>query len=187
MKQSLRSTNGWGLVGCMLVVATFLAASPAAAESEDAAAAQEVVEGARTTVNNFTADPDMGWFRDNVKNAKGVLIVPSLVKALKLGLSLLPVFSPAPPVCAPHSTGLLAVSPPLSIVSWLPSGLVSSGGFPVPLAALVRSVSGPGFWLPPLALCLGFCSGLRGYSVWCSFLSLCLSSYIITLYLIYVQ
>ena len=57
------------------------AAAPVQASSEDAASAQEVVDGARAAVANFSADPDMGWFRDNVKNAKGVFIVPSLVKA----------------------------------------------------------------------------------------------------------
>jgi lipid-binding SYLF domain-containing protein len=60
--------------------ALVLAAAPAAA-SKDAANAQKVVDSAKTTVAHFTADPDMGWFRSNVKNAKGIFVVPSLVKA----------------------------------------------------------------------------------------------------------
>jgi lipid-binding SYLF domain-containing protein len=61
--------------------AMVFAGSPAAASSKDAAKAQEVVDSAIATVGNFKADPDMSWFRDNVKNARGILVVPSLVKA----------------------------------------------------------------------------------------------------------
>lgn len=42
---------------------------------------QEMVNGARGTLANFIADPDMGWFRNNIGQAKAVLIVPTLVKA----------------------------------------------------------------------------------------------------------
>jgi lipid-binding SYLF domain-containing protein len=48
---------------------------------DDAAAAQEVVEKARVTFQNFHADPDMQWFRNNLGNARGVLIVPTYAKA----------------------------------------------------------------------------------------------------------
>jgi lipid-binding SYLF domain-containing protein len=69
------------VTAALIAAAVVFAASLAAASSEDAAKAQEVVDSAVTTVNNFSADPDMGWFRDNVKNAKGILVVPSLLKA----------------------------------------------------------------------------------------------------------
>ena len=42
---------------------------------------QEMVDGARSTLANFIADPDMMWFRNNIGEAKAVLIVPTLVKA----------------------------------------------------------------------------------------------------------
>lgn len=43
--------------------------------------ARQLVDSAYSTLKNFKADPDMGWFRNNVKNARGVFIVPRLVKA----------------------------------------------------------------------------------------------------------
>jgi lipid-binding SYLF domain-containing protein len=44
------------------------------------ATAEALVDAATKSVNTFTIDPDMKWFRDNMNKAKGVLIVPSLVK-----------------------------------------------------------------------------------------------------------
>jgi len=41
---------------------------------------QELVSDARSAVVDFTSDPAMDWFRDHVKNAKGVLIIPRLLK-----------------------------------------------------------------------------------------------------------
>ncbi len=49
--------------------------------AQDNAKAESLVRNAQTAFENFKADPDMGWFRSNVKNAKGVFIVPSLLKA----------------------------------------------------------------------------------------------------------
>lgn len=42
---------------------------------------QDIVDGAVTTLNNFSSDPNMTWFQKHIKDAKGVFIVPSLVKA----------------------------------------------------------------------------------------------------------
>ena len=69
---------------CMIWVAAslFLAfLAPAWAEDKDAADAKAVVEKADATLGNFIADPDMGWFRSHVKEAQGIFIVPSLLKA----------------------------------------------------------------------------------------------------------
>ena len=55
----------------------FLSSSQLAATE---ATAEALVDAATTSVNTFTIDPDMKWFRDNMSNAKGVLIVPQLVK-----------------------------------------------------------------------------------------------------------
>ena len=76
-----RNAFFFGLAACLIAAALVFSTTPAAASSKDAADAQETVDSAKATVSNFKADPDMGWFRDNVKNAKGVLVVPSLVKA----------------------------------------------------------------------------------------------------------
>jgi len=48
--------------------------------SANEATAEALVDAATTAVDTFTVDPDMKWFRDNMSNAKGVLIVPQLVK-----------------------------------------------------------------------------------------------------------
>lgn len=42
---------------------------------------QELVSDAHRTIVRFTSDPDMDWFRENVTHAKGVLIIPQLVRA----------------------------------------------------------------------------------------------------------
>ena len=49
--------------------------------AQDSAKLEKLVQDAQRVFENFKADPDMGWFRSNVKNAKGVFIVPSLLKA----------------------------------------------------------------------------------------------------------
>ena len=42
--------------------------------------AEALVDAATNSVNTFAIDPDMKWFRDNMNNAKGVFVVPQLVK-----------------------------------------------------------------------------------------------------------
>ena len=83
MKKVSHGYGGSVLFRFMILTAAALlfSAAPTAASDKDAANAQGVVDEAVTTVANFGADPDMSWFRDNVKNAKGILVVPSLVKA----------------------------------------------------------------------------------------------------------
>jgi lipid-binding SYLF domain-containing protein len=41
---------------------------------------EELVSHARSAVVDFTSDPAMDWFRDHVKDAKGLLIIPRLLK-----------------------------------------------------------------------------------------------------------
>jgi len=45
-----------------------------------AANVEELVDDATNTVRDFTTDPQMDWFREHVGDAKGVLIVPRLLK-----------------------------------------------------------------------------------------------------------
>ncbi len=40
-----------------------------------------LVENANASAKRFAADPDMAWFRDNLDDAEGVLIIPTSLKA----------------------------------------------------------------------------------------------------------
>ena len=42
--------------------------------------AEAIVDAASTSVDTFTIDPNMKWLRDNMNEAKGVFILPQLVK-----------------------------------------------------------------------------------------------------------
>ncbi len=66
--------------GLALVLA-WLAFTPAIALADDAADARDLVDKAKQTIEDFKADPDMGWFRDNLPDAKAVMVVPMLLKA----------------------------------------------------------------------------------------------------------
>jgi lipid-binding SYLF domain-containing protein len=57
-----------------------LSTAPALAD-EDISKPEELVAEAEKTFADFVADPEMKWFRSNVKNAKAVFIVPRLMKA----------------------------------------------------------------------------------------------------------
>ena len=41
---------------------------------------QALVEKAQASAERFSADPDMAWFRDNLDEAEGVLIIPTVAK-----------------------------------------------------------------------------------------------------------
>lgn len=41
----------------------------------------ELVNKAHTSLQNFISDPNMGWFRTHIKDAKAVFIVPQMVRA----------------------------------------------------------------------------------------------------------
>ena len=41
----------------------------------------KLVDHAHVALQNFYSDPAMGWFRNNIKNAKGLFIIPQQVKA----------------------------------------------------------------------------------------------------------
>jgi lipid-binding SYLF domain-containing protein len=50
------------------------------ARAVDAAEQQGLVDKARVTFQNFMNDQDMIWLKENMPHAKGVLIIPSLLK-----------------------------------------------------------------------------------------------------------
>ncbi len=41
---------------------------------------QGVVDASRATIENFVNNPELGWLRDNIKNAKAVMVIPEQVK-----------------------------------------------------------------------------------------------------------
>ena len=51
---------------------------PVGAQGESEA--EILVEKVRFTLENFISDPDMVWFRDHIKDARGLLIVPQMIK-----------------------------------------------------------------------------------------------------------
>ena len=64
-----------------LMIAALLLLPSIPAAAQDTSDQQEIVNKAETTIQNFAADPDMTWFRNNIEDARAVLIVPTLVKA----------------------------------------------------------------------------------------------------------
>lgn len=54
--------------------------SAAVAESDEAAAAQAVVNDAVDTLQNFQSDAKQAWFRENVSKARAIFIVPKVGK-----------------------------------------------------------------------------------------------------------
>jgi SH3 domain-containing YSC84-like protein 1 len=75
-----RKINFWG-VGVLVLALAFIAISIQPAIAADPVAQQGTVDKALVTYRGFMADKDMGWFRYNLKDAKGLLIVPNLLKA----------------------------------------------------------------------------------------------------------
>jgi lipid-binding SYLF domain-containing protein len=67
------------LAAAAMIAASALAftATPAYAQNE----AQTLVDKADTTLANFLRDPEMKWLQQNIGKAKGVLVVPEIVKA----------------------------------------------------------------------------------------------------------
>ncbi|HTO76868.1 MAG TPA: lipid-binding SYLF domain-containing protein [Thermoanaerobaculia bacterium] len=68
--------------GIQLVLALVLLLSSSAAWAKATKAeAQKEVAGAGQTLDNFAADPDMNWFREHAKEAKGLFVCHQIVKA----------------------------------------------------------------------------------------------------------
>ncbi len=65
-------------LSAMLVVLVALAITPAIGEED--IKPRVLVNNARLTIDNFIADPNMAWMRAHMKDTKGILIVPRLIK-----------------------------------------------------------------------------------------------------------
>ena len=60
-----------------LMVITFLATT---GYGDDKVEAENLISKASTVVNSFATDPDLGWFREKVKDAKAILIIPQSIQ-----------------------------------------------------------------------------------------------------------
>jgi lipid-binding SYLF domain-containing protein len=70
------------VAGTALIAGGSLLATACSSTSDQPGTEQrELVTKAQTTLSNFAADPDLSWFRNNVPSARGVLIVPTVVRA----------------------------------------------------------------------------------------------------------
>ncbi len=74
------SKAGFRFAVCLFMASVFYLVSLPAGAQEDLKP-QILVDQALVTLNNFVAESDMAWFRDHLKDAKGVFIVPQLLKA----------------------------------------------------------------------------------------------------------
>ena len=75
----LKKTKVVGVIVAVCVLAFTLGTALASSE-KDRRKAEEIVTRAEKTFKDFASDPDMSWFRDNLKKAKGILIVPTMGK-----------------------------------------------------------------------------------------------------------
>jgi lipid-binding SYLF domain-containing protein len=72
-----REVTGW--IAMLATVALCLGGVPASAD--DALETRQLVEKARLTVEQFQADPQVATLRDLAKKAKGMLVLPQMVRA----------------------------------------------------------------------------------------------------------
>jgi lipid-binding SYLF domain-containing protein len=64
-----------------LVLGVLLVVSPFAAQAASKHEAEKEVADSGKTLENFVNDPDMTWFRDHAKDARGLFICHQIVKA----------------------------------------------------------------------------------------------------------
>jgi SH3 domain-containing YSC84-like protein 1 len=72
-----RWMTGWVAVATAMA----LLVGPAPARADDAQDARQLVQKAKLSVEEFQTDPNMGSLRDLAKKAKGMLILPQMVRA----------------------------------------------------------------------------------------------------------
>lgn len=76
----MRARHGFStLLALGLVLAIFTPSAPSA-EEVNVDRLQLLVDRAKIAFEEFVADPNMRWFRDNLKDAKALLIIPRLLK-----------------------------------------------------------------------------------------------------------
>ena len=75
-----KATFGRYVMAVMMVLALLITGTEVVG-AEDKAEAQGIVDKAKVTFNAFMADKDYVWLQENIKNAKGILIYPQVLKA----------------------------------------------------------------------------------------------------------
>lgn len=69
------------LIILLLITVAFATSSPLVTRADEGISEpRELVEKARLTLQSFLADKNMSWLRNNLKNARGVLVVPQMLK-----------------------------------------------------------------------------------------------------------
>ncbi len=78
-RQRIRSIETFVFASAIVLALLIIAVTPAvAADSEEA---QGIVDKARVTFNNFMRDKNYTWLHSHLKDAKGLLIFPQVLKA----------------------------------------------------------------------------------------------------------
>lgn len=77
--ESLLFVGAFVLTGILILALLVTASMPATAADEDDA--QAIVDKAQVTFKDFMRDKNYGWFHEHLKNAKGLLIYPQVLKA----------------------------------------------------------------------------------------------------------
>lgn len=74
-------------IGFITVLFVGLMCAPGRGLADDVSEAKGLIDQAKLTLKNFMVDPDMKWFGNNLQQAKGVYILPKLMKgAFMFGL-----------------------------------------------------------------------------------------------------
>jgi len=82
MKQDRTARVGvWAFAFATILAAMLLVAAAPGAIAADEEDAQGIVDKARVTFDGFMRDDNYKWMRDHLKDAKGVLIYPQVLKA----------------------------------------------------------------------------------------------------------
>ena len=69
------------IINLLLIGIFTLTTTTTLASAADMSKLNALVDKARITVESFTDDPGMQWLREHLKDAKGIIIVPVLLKA----------------------------------------------------------------------------------------------------------
>lgn len=80
MSQRKTTKKVYRLMGCLCVAALFFVSALPAGAADDIKP-QILVDQSLVTLNTFMKKPEMEWFTQHLKGAKGVFIVPQLLKA----------------------------------------------------------------------------------------------------------
>jgi SH3 domain-containing YSC84-like protein 1 len=78
-RESMSFVGAFVLTGFLVMALLVTASMPARAADEDDA--QAIVDKARVTFKNFMRDKNYGWFHQHLKDVKGLLIYPQVLKA----------------------------------------------------------------------------------------------------------